>query len=175
MRVDERLGKIRSIYLIWKENQITTVFFKEFKGTPLWCNVVKRTILPDRSQSRASEWRRSESRGHCGRLAAPAGGRANAHLPPEPDPSADAQVWSNRGSLRTPADCLPPTRARGEAREKGARHEGKVWASVSHRNCDTYMHERVGGNVKMIYLRYNRIKNAVEHFKSSIFSQRIWY
>lgn len=31
------------------------------------------------------------------------------------------------------------------------------------------MHARVGGNVKMIYLHYNCIKNAVENFKSSIF------
>lgn len=152
-------------------------FFKEFKGTPLWCSIVKRTILPDRFRSRASEWRHSESRGHCERLAAPAGGRANAHLPPEPGPSADAQVWSNRGSLRIPADCLPPTRAHGEARHET---EGKVWRSMSHTNCDTDMHVRVGENVKMIYLGYNCIKNAVENFKRNSltdfhFSQQIWY
>lgn len=83
----------------------------------------KGQILPDRFRSPASELRRSESRGHCERLAAPVGGRANAHLPPEPDPSADAQVWSNRGSLRIPADCLPPTRAHGEARKERERRE----------------------------------------------------
>lgn len=65
---------------------------------------------------------------------------------------------------------------------KGAQHgkEGKVWRSMSHKNCDTCMRVRVGvgGNVKMIYLRH--IKNAVENFTSSRltdfhFSQQIWY
>lgn len=77
-------------------------------------------ILPDRFRSRASEWRRSGSRGHCERLAAPVGGRANVHPPPEPDPGADAQAWSNRGSLRIPVDCLPPTRVHGQARKGSA-------------------------------------------------------
>lgn len=67
-------------------------------------------LLPDRDQSRDVVWLRSASRGHCERLAAQAGGRAIDHLPPEPDPIANAPIWSNHGSPRTPADHLSPGR-----------------------------------------------------------------
>lgn len=112
--------------LIWsgKKSQIPAVVFKEFQGAPVWWNADKRAILPDRVQSPVVVWRHSESRGHCEHLAAPAGGRANGRLPPEPDPSADAPAWWNRGSPRTPADCLSPTRARGEARKGSATWNG---------------------------------------------------
>lgn len=53
-------------------------------------------------------WQHIAYRGHCGRLAAPAGGRATGRQPPEPDPSANAQVWWRRGSRQTPADHLSP-------------------------------------------------------------------
>ncbi len=75
-------------------------------------------------------WRRSVSRGHCERLAAPAGGRATGRLPPEPDPTANAPVWSNRGSPRTPTDHLSPekdggTKAHSQTPEKREKKRGK--------------------------------------------------
>lgn len=111
---------------IWsgKKSQIPAVVFKEFQGAPVWWNADKRAILPDRVQSPVVAWRRSESRGHCERLAAPAGGRANGRLPPEADPSAGAPAWRNRGSPRTPADCLSPTRAHREAGKGSATWNG---------------------------------------------------
>lgn len=65
-------------------------------------------MLPDRVRNQAAALRHSESRGHCERLAAPAGGRATDHLPLEPDPAANARVWLSRGSLKRPADRLLP-------------------------------------------------------------------
>lgn len=125
--ISDTLTEWREIYLIWKESQIPAVIFKEFQGAD------KRTILPDRVQSPVVAWRRSESRGHCGRLAAPAGGHANGRLPPGPDPSADAPAWWNRGSPRTPADCSSPTRAHGGARKGSATwNGGKGVKSHSH-------------------------------------------
>lgn len=114
------------------QQKIPAVVFKEFQGGPVWWNADKRTILPDRVQSPAVVWRHSESAGRCERLAAPAGGRANGRLPPEPDPSAGAPAWWSRGSPRTPADCLSPTRAHGEARKGSATRNGGKGVKTSH-------------------------------------------
>lgn len=65
-------------------------------------------LLPDRVQSQAVAWQHSVSRGHCERLAALAEGHAIGHLPPELDPTANALVWLNHGSLRTPVDHFAP-------------------------------------------------------------------
>lgn len=87
-------------------------------------------LLPDRVQSRVVVWRRSASHGHCERLAAPVGGRATVRLPPEPDPTANAQVWSNRGSPRTPADHSSPERRGEEERTPEKNRENRERGSV---------------------------------------------
>lgn len=82
-------------------------------------------LLPDSVQSPVVEWQHNVSHGRCERLAAPVEGRATARLLPEPDPTGNAPVWLNRGSLRTPADHLPPDGGEMEEQQEKERKKTK--------------------------------------------------
>lgn len=90
-------------------------------------------LLPDSVQSPVVEWQHNASHGRCERLAALVEGRATARLLPEPDPTGNAPVWLNRGSLRTPADHLQPDE-RCNNRRKRKRKKSKSVKNTSHRN-----------------------------------------